>query len=88
MECTDPHLNRRLGVHHRQPFAHLLCGLDREGERKNGRWRLLPLKKVTDAMDERARLARTGAGVDQQRSLIPSCGFQLAWVQKDKWGRF
>src|SRR5690606_34994406 len=57
----------------REPLAHLVCGAPREGNGKAVRGGYTALcNKVRDTVSEGARLARAGAGDDQERA----CGFR------------
>src|SRR5262249_12407034 len=65
------HPGQRLGADQPlQPLAHLGCRLVREGHRQNApRLDGARADEMRDAMRERARLARTGAGEDEQRPV-------------------
>ncbi|ODR99367.1 hypothetical protein AUC68_05190 [Methyloceanibacter methanicus] len=82
MKRSDPHFNRGVGIHGRQAFAHLLCGLVGKRQCENGRRGRTILKQMADAMDEGSRLAGARPGIDEQRSLIPCRCFHLAVIKR------
>jgi len=61
---------------------HLAGGAPREGEEQDPLRRDAALDQVRDAVDERARLARAGAGDDEQRPVAERDGALLLRVER------
>ena len=61
---------------------HLAGGAAREGEEEDALRRDAALDQVRDAVDERARLARAGAGDDEQRPVAEGDGALLLRVER------
>jgi hypothetical protein len=61
---------------------HLAGGATREGEEEDPFGRDSTLDQVRDAVDERARLARAGAGDDEQRRVAERRGALLLRVER------
>ena len=82
MECHHPHAAGASPKQQLDAIAHLLRGLVGEGDREQlvGA-RLAAVDQVGDAMSEHARLARAGAGEDQQRPLVVHDGLPLGGVE-------
>ena len=82
MEGTDPHAADRSAEHLVESTAHLARGLVGEGDGQDRPGLdLLDLKQPGDAMNEHARLARSGTGKDQQMARIGGNGFALRRVE-------
>ena len=64
------------------PREHLACGAAREGEEEDALGDDSPLDQGGDAMDERARLPRAGAGDDEQRTVAEGGGPGLVGIQR------
>ncbi len=82
MKRSRPH-SRGLGAKEPgDPLAHLACGLVRESHRENLMGRRLPrLDKPSDATRQDASLARSGAGEDQQGTVVMRDRVPLRGIQ-------
>ena len=82
VEGHDPHAAGRVAEQQLDALAHLLRGLvgERDGQQLAGP-RAAGLHEPGDAMGEHARLARAGAGQDQQRAVAVGHGGALGLVQ-------
>ena len=82
VEGHDPHAAGRVAEQQLDALAHLLRGLVGEGDGQQlAGARAAGLHEPGDAMGEHARLARAGAGQDEQRAVAVGHGGALGLVQ-------
>jgi hypothetical protein len=81
VESADPHFYCGVGIHCRQPLAHLFGGLVGKCQSKEAAGKRTLVEQMFNAADKGSGLAGARPGIDQKRPLIPCDSHFLAFVE-------